>query len=87
MGNKEKTQVGASKTNTNSRRWHCPGWVLALRKSRTSGSLMPPPSRQQLPSPGFVISVDCQAFSIVCDFIVDIRLCQFSERGLSQIVF
>ena len=33
----------------------------------------------QFPSSGFVISVHCQALSIVCDFIMDTRLRQFSE--------
>ena len=65
---------------------HPLGWVLALQKSRASLSPRPPPG-QQLPSSGFVISANCQALSIVCDFIVDIRLRQFSEWGLSQIVF
>lgn len=65
---------------------HPLGWVLAMQKSRASSSPRPPPG-QQLPSSGFVISANCQALSIVCDFIVDIRLRQFSEWGRSQIVF
>lgn len=65
-----------------------PGMVREAGSKEKQGFLDPvTPPGLQLPSSGFVISVNCQALSIVCDFIVDVSLRQFSNWGLSQIVF